>query len=73
MLNWASLNNTYCQTVYKPVEMFISAFLHSCMKQLNANFSGMLDSDWSVRAFCCQMTIDLIHLPLSQETFTHLI
>lgn len=28
MLNWTSLNNTYCQTVYNSVEMFISAFLH---------------------------------------------
>ncbi len=31
ILNWTSLNNTYCQNVYNPVEMFISAFLCSCM------------------------------------------
>ncbi len=37
MLNWTSLNNTYCQTVYNPVEMFISAFLRSWWRLLSVN------------------------------------
>lgn len=39
-LNWTSLNNTYCQTVHNPVEMFVSASLRSRVKRrrlLSAN------------------------------------
>lgn len=50
MLNWTSLNNTYCQTVYNPVEVFISAFLrfllHEAMASLVNELTGLSLAIW---------------------------
>lgn len=68
MLNWTSLNNTYCQTVYNPVEMFISALLGSFTMASSVNeltklslaiWWSLSDTHFFICLFCFGFSVSL--------------